>query len=91
MDYYTRGSRSIDISSHVGNHYNSIITPPMLDKGSSLPFSVAHPGAHEHLLSLPGTGHVNSPKRLSLDERLEKELGIKVAGYHSITEMSWPI
>jgi len=52
-----------------------------LDKETSRHFSIAHPGAAEHLLSIDGSGHMNSPKRLSLDERLEKELGIKVVSY----------
>ena len=32
----------------------------------------------DHDFSMAGTALMNSPKRLSLDERLEKELGIKV-------------
>ena len=48
------------------------------DHGSSNLFHSDVDHRHTHLLPIDCHGPLNSPKRLSLDERLERELGIKV-------------
>ena len=84
LEYYARGSLSSDIPANIGNHYISNLSHSLFDKENSRHSSVAHPGASEHLLSIAGSSHMNSPKRLSLDERLEKELGIKVGNNNQL-------
>ena len=48
------------------------------DHGSNSQFRAEYERDSDILLSMSGHGKLNSPKRLSLDERLERELGIKV-------------
>ena len=49
-----------------------------LDHSSKNQLIASSEQENDHLLSITGHGSLNSPKRLSLDERLERELGIKV-------------
>ena len=77
--YYAGRSLPPDTSSSITNHYTTNIHPPILDRESSHLISAAHPVLDGQGHTISGPGNMNSPKRLSLDERLEKELGIKVS------------
>ena len=48
------------------------------DHSSNSQFRSEYERDSDILVSMSGQGKLNSPKRLSLDERLERELGIKV-------------
>ena len=48
------------------------------DHSSNSQFRAEYERDSDILVSMSGHGKLNSPKRLSLDERLERELGIKV-------------
>ena len=89
--YFTIGynSQSISVgefSSHVDAHSNdfdnhsirSVTADSCIEKSSHYISNIPSVGMIGHDFSMAGTALMNSPKRLSLDERLEKELGIKV-------------
>ena len=77
--YYAGRSLPPETSANIANHYTTSIHTPPLNRASSHPISVGHPVMSGQGLTIAGPGNMNSPKRLSLDERLEKELGIKVS------------
>ena len=62
--------------SHLAVIYKNLLS--FIDHGSSNLFHSNVDHRNSHLLPIDGHGPLNSPKRLSLDERLERELGIKV-------------
>ena len=78
-DYYARRNVMTATNVNGSNRYATNFPPGITQQESFNHFSGAHPGMSGHGVTISDIGMLNSPKRLSLDERLEKELGIKVS------------
>ena len=86
IGYNTQSISVGEFSSHVDAHSNdfdnhsirSVTADSCIEKSSHYISNIPSVGMIGHDFSMAGTALMNSPKRLSLDERLEKELGIKV-------------